>query len=66
MFGSKCYILNTKDQLHKFDELFLGYTLNDACYKTYNLETNVVEESTNAVFDEVKSNKESINKWFMV
>lgn len=62
-FNLKCFILKTKDQLNKFDSmsqdcLFLGYALNNSCYRVYNLETNVVEESTNVVFDEAQPNKE--------
>lgn len=40
--------------------LFFGYTLKDSFYRVYNLEINVVEESTNVVSDEVKPNKELV------
>lgn len=64
-FCSRCSILNTKDQLHKFDakfptSLLFGYAFNDYCYKIYNLKTNVIKESINVVFDEVKPNKELV------
>lgn len=58
-FCSRCYILNTKDQLHKFDakfptSLFLRYAFNDYCYRVYNLKTNIIKESINAVLDELR------------
>lgn len=54
--------------MHKFviksqNSLFLGYALNDSFHKVYNLETNIVEESINIFFDEVKPNKKMVI-WF--
>lgn len=59
VFQFKCYILNTKDQLNKFDsknsnDIFLRYSLTNSSYRTYNLETLCVEESSVVVFDEEK------------
>jgi len=56
-FGCKCFILNTKDHLGKFDaksdeEIFLGYSLSSKAYRVYNKRTFKVEESMNVVFDE--------------
>lgn len=39
IFGSKCFILNTKDQLHQFDSksnegVFLGYSYNSSTYRS--------------------------------
>ena len=41
VFGSKCYILNDKDKLSKFNakadkEIFLGYSLTSKSYRDYN------------------------------
>ncbi|GKE01043.1 retrovirus-related pol polyprotein from transposon TNT 1-94, partial [Tanacetum coccineum] len=57
VFGSKCFILNTKDYLTKFDPkstegVFLGYSPNSKAYVVLNKETMKVEESLNVKFDE--------------
>ncbi|GKB64398.1 retrovirus-related pol polyprotein from transposon TNT 1-94 [Tanacetum coccineum] len=57
VFGSKCFILNTKDYLTKFDPkategIFLGYSPNSKAYIVLNKETMKVEESLNIKFDE--------------
>ncbi|GJU63632.1 retrovirus-related pol polyprotein from transposon TNT 1-94 [Tanacetum coccineum] len=57
VFGSKCFILNTKDYLTKFDlksskGIFLGYSPNRKAYVVLNRETMRVEESLNVKFDE--------------
>nr|GEW68848.1 retrovirus-related Pol polyprotein from transposon TNT 1-94 [Tanacetum cinerariifolium] len=57
VFGSKCFILNTKDYLTKFDPkstegIFLGYSPNSKAYVILNRETMRVEESLNVKFDE--------------
>ncbi|GKD29091.1 retrovirus-related pol polyprotein from transposon TNT 1-94 [Tanacetum coccineum] len=56
-FGSKCFILNTKDYLTKFDPksyegIFLGYSQNSKAYVVLNKHTIKVEESLNVTFDE--------------
>ena len=56
-FGSKCYILNDRDQLGKFDAksdngIFIGYALNSRAYRVFNLKTRSVMESSNVVFDD--------------
>ena len=56
-FGCKCYILNTKDNLGKFDpksdvDIFLGYSNSSKAYRVYNKRTLVVEESMHITFDE--------------
>lgn len=63
MFGSKCYIINTKDKLDKFDlkihnDIFLDYFLNNFSYRVYNLETCIVVKSFDMMFDEIKTTKE--------
>ncbi|GJT61969.1 retrovirus-related pol polyprotein from transposon TNT 1-94 [Tanacetum coccineum] len=57
VFGSKCFILNTKDYLTKFDPksyegVFLGYSQNSKAYIILNKHTRNVEESLNVTFDE--------------
>ncbi|GJZ65501.1 retrovirus-related pol polyprotein from transposon TNT 1-94 [Tanacetum coccineum] len=56
VFGSKCFILNTKDYLTKFDPksyegVFLGYSQNSKAYIILNKHTRKVEESLNVTFD---------------
>ncbi|GJU01866.1 retrovirus-related pol polyprotein from transposon TNT 1-94 [Tanacetum coccineum] len=57
VFGSKCFILNTKDYLTKFDPksyegVFLGYSQNSKSYIILNKHTIKIEESLNVTFDE--------------
>ncbi|GJV98562.1 retrovirus-related pol polyprotein from transposon TNT 1-94 [Tanacetum coccineum] len=57
VFGSKCFILNTKDYLTKFDPksyegVFLGYSQNSKAYIIANKHTRKIEESINVTFDE--------------
>ncbi|GJW63296.1 retrovirus-related pol polyprotein from transposon TNT 1-94 [Tanacetum coccineum] len=57
VFGSKCFILNTKDYLTKFDPksyegVFLGYSQNSKAYIILNKHTMKIEESLNMTFDE--------------
>ena len=57
VFGSKCFILNTKDNFGKFDAkssvgIFLGYSLSSEAYRVFNKKTMVVKEFIHVVFDE--------------
>ncbi|GKB67263.1 retrovirus-related pol polyprotein from transposon TNT 1-94 [Tanacetum coccineum] len=57
VFGRKCFILNTKDYLTKFDPksyegVFLGYSQNSKAYIILNKHTRKIEESLNVTFDE--------------
>ncbi|GJX99031.1 retrovirus-related pol polyprotein from transposon TNT 1-94 [Tanacetum coccineum] len=57
VFGSKCFILKTKDYLTKFDPksyegVFLGYFQNSKAYIILNKHTRKVKESLNGTFDE--------------
>ena len=59
VFGCKCFILNTKDNLGKFDSkaddgIFLGYSTTSKAYRVFNKRTLVVEELIHIVLD--KSN----------
>ncbi|KAH9780087.1 Integrase catalytic domain-containing protein [Citrus sinensis] len=65
VFGCKCFVLNTKDNLGKFDPksdvgIFLGYSNSSKTYRVYNKRTLVVEESMHVTFDE--SNPSSTEK----
>ncbi|KAH9658634.1 hypothetical protein KPL70_023569 [Citrus sinensis] len=65
VFGCKCFVLNTKDNLCKFDPksdvgIFLGYSNSSKAYTVYNKRTLVVEESMHVTFDE--SNPSSTKK----
>ncbi|KAH9754083.1 hypothetical protein KPL71_015319 [Citrus sinensis] len=65
VFGCKCFVLNTKDNLGKFDPksdvgIFLGYSNSSKAYRVYNKRTLVVEESMHVTFDE--SNPFSMEK----
>ncbi|KAK0591893.1 hypothetical protein LWI29_009888 [Acer saccharum] len=58
-FGSKCYILNDRDQLGKFDAksdegIFIGYALNSRAYRVFNLKTRTVMESSNVIIDDTR------------
>ncbi|KAH9697749.1 Integrase catalytic domain-containing protein [Citrus sinensis] len=65
VFGCKYFILNTKDNLGKFDPksdvgIFLRYSNSSKAYRVYNKRTLVVEESMHVTFDE--SNPSSTEK----
>ena len=62
IFGSKCYILNDRENLEKFDAksdegIFVGYSTNSRAYKVYNKCTKTVMESINVVIDDTISEK---------
>ncbi|XP_057418504.1 uncharacterized protein LOC130712700 [Lotus japonicus] len=56
-FGCKCFILNTKDNIGKFDNksdqgILLGYSTHSKAYRVFNSRTKAVEESINVKFDD--------------
>ncbi|GJX93791.1 retrovirus-related pol polyprotein from transposon TNT 1-94 [Tanacetum coccineum] len=60
VFGSKYFILNTKDYLTKFDPksyegVFLGYSQNSKAYIILNKHTRKIKESLNVTFNETPS-----------
>jgi hypothetical protein len=62
-FGCRCYILNNKVYLKKFDfkdqrGIFLGYSERSNTYRVYNKETQYVEESMHIKFDDKESGSE--------
>ena len=57
MFGSKCYILNDRENLGKFDAksdegIFLGYSTTSWAYRVFNKRTKIVMESINVKIDD--------------
>ena len=63
IFGSKCYILNDRENLGKFDAksdegIFLGYSTNSQSYRVYNEHTKMMMESINVVIDDTISEKD--------
>ncbi|OAY24807.2 hypothetical protein MANES_17G026196v8 [Manihot esculenta] len=57
VFSCKCFLLNNKDNLGKFDSktdegIFLGYSTSSKSYRVFNKRTLIVEESMHVVFDE--------------
>nr|KYP56020.1 Retrovirus-related Pol polyprotein from transposon TNT 1-94 [Cajanus cajan] len=62
-FGCKCFILNTKDNLGKFNSktdegILLGYSKRSKAYRVFNNKTITVEEAIHVKFDEHRPNKE--------
>ena len=60
-FGCPVTILNTRDQLGKFDEkadegYFVGYSIHSKAYRVFNKSTKHVEENLHVEFDESKVN----------
>ena len=60
VFGCKCFILNTKDNLGNFDAkldvgIFVGYSTSSKACRVFNNRTMVVEESIHVIFDESKN-----------
>ena len=63
IFGSKCYILNDRENPGKFDAksdegIFLGYSTNSWAYRVYNKRTKMVKESINVVINDTISEKD--------
>jgi transposase InsO family protein len=60
VFGSKCYIKRSEENLGKFDSridegIFLGYSSNSKAYRCYNLRLDKIVMSTNVKVDDEKS-----------
>ncbi|KAJ9544645.1 hypothetical protein OSB04_024352 [Centaurea solstitialis] len=60
VFGCRCYILNNRDNLGKFDKkadegYFLGYLLTSKTFRVYNKRTKMVMETVYVTFDETVS-----------
>ena len=57
IFGCKCFILNTKDNLGKFVAksdvgIFLGYSSSSKAFRVFNKRTMIVKESIHVIFYE--------------
>ncbi|KAJ9536171.1 hypothetical protein OSB04_un000651 [Centaurea solstitialis] len=60
VFGCRCYILNNRDNLGKFEKkaderYFLGYSLTSKTFRVYNKRTQMVMETVYVTFDETVS-----------
>ena len=63
VFGSKCYILNDRENLGKFDaksdeDIFLGYSTTSQAYRVFNRRTKTVMESINVKIDDALTKEE--------
>ena len=66
VFGSKCYILNDRENLGKFDAksdegIFLGYSTSSWAYRVYNKRTKTVIESINVNIDDTITKVEMVD-----
>ena len=66
VFGSKCYILNDREKLGKFDAksdegIFLGYSTTSRAYKVFNKRTKTVMESINVEIDDAITKVEVVD-----
>ena len=57
IFGCKCFVLNTKDNLGKFDAkayeaIFVGYSTTSKAYRVFNRSSLTIEESMHVKFEE--------------
>ena len=66
VFGSKCYILNDRENLGKFDAksdegIFLGYSTTSRAYEVFNKRTKTVMESINVEIDDIITKVEMVD-----
>ena len=66
VFGSKCYILNDRENLENFDAksdegIFLGYSTTSRAYRVFNKRTKTVMESINVKIDDALTKVEMID-----
>ena len=66
VFGSKCYILNNRENLGKLDaksdeRIFLGYFITSRAYRVFNKRTKTVMESINVEIDDVITKVEVVD-----
>ncbi|KAJ9547086.1 LOW QUALITY PROTEIN: hypothetical protein OSB04_019629 [Centaurea solstitialis] len=60
VFGCKCYVLNDRDDLGKFEpksdeSIFIGYSHHSKAYRVFNKRTRTILESSNVDFCETKT-----------
>ena len=58
VFGCRCFVLNDKDDLGKFnpkadEAVFIRYSKESIAYRVYNKRTKTINESVNVTFDEL-------------
>ena len=66
MFGSKCYILNDRENLGKFDAksdegIFLGYSTTNRAHRVFNKRTKTVMESINVEINDAITKVEMVD-----
>ena len=66
VFESKCYILNDRENLGKFDvksdeSIFLGYSTNSQAYRVFNKRTKTIMESINVEVDDAITKVEMVD-----
>ena len=66
VFGSKCYILNDRENLGKLDVksdegIFLGYSTTSRAYRVFNKRTKTVMESINVKIDDTIAKVEMVD-----
>ena len=66
VFGSKCYILNDRENPGKFDaksdeDIFLGYFTTSRAYRVFNKRTKTVMESINVKIDDAIAKVEMVD-----
>ncbi|KAJ9544876.1 hypothetical protein OSB04_024583 [Centaurea solstitialis] len=60
VFGCKCYVLNDRDDLGKFEpnsdeSIFIGYSHNSKAYRVFNKRTRTILESSNVDFSKTET-----------
>ncbi|KAJ9557578.1 hypothetical protein OSB04_012192 [Centaurea solstitialis] len=60
VFGCKCYVLNDRDDLGKFEpksdeSIFIGYSHNSKTYRVFNKRIRTILESSNVDFSETET-----------
>ena len=66
VFRSKCYILNDRENLGKFDaksdeSIFLGYSTSSRAYRVYNKRKKTVMKSINVKIDDAITKVEMVD-----
>ena len=66
VFGSRCYILNDRENLGKFDAksdegIFLGYSTTSQAYRVFNMRTKTVMESINVEINDAITKVEMVD-----
>jgi hypothetical protein len=62
VFRSKCYVLQKRSKFSKFapkvyEGFLLGYDSNSCAYRVFNVTTNCIETTCDAVFDETNGSQ---------